>query len=338
MNRHSKIIAALLTAVFALSLCTVPAYAEEPDNNPGIIDQGGEQGGNEQGGGDQGGNEQGGGEQGGNEQGGGEQGGDIQGGGDSQGSSDYQGGGDIQGGGSDQGGETSQGGGDTNQGGDQGGSGYIDYNQGGGDSGYSDYNQGGGNVYGGTGNSDGDTVYYGSDGNTYSDYSEIYVGGDQVYTPPATIAPSAALYDTSNVKVDDKTLSSNDWNDIKAALSGSKTTGSSDGDDFAFIQNNASTGDNGHMIFVIGLTLVILSLIGFIYLIASAVSRRRKAPARSGSSSSGGRYRSDDDYNDGYSSTKTAKRTSRYDTADIPKVTASKTTKTSKSKGGKRYR
>lgn len=155
----------------------------------------------------------------------------------------------------------------------------------------------------------GDVVYYDSDGNTYSDYSEMYVGGDQTYTPPMSTAPSAPLYDTSKTKVDEKTLSSNDWNDIKAKLNGSNGGKTSDSGDFAFIQNNSSSGDNGHMILVLGFTLIALSVAGFIYLIASAVLRRKQTAlahaAKAAANSSGGtRYRSNSDYDDDFSDSK----------------------------------
>ena len=160
-----------------------------------------------------------------------------------------------------------------------------------------------------------DNVYYDADGNTYSDYSEVYVGGDQTYTPPASTAPSAPIYDTSKTKVDEKTLSASDWNDIKAKLGGSKNA-KSDGGDFAFIQNNTSTDDNGHLILIIGIALLVLSLFGFGYLIFSAVNRRKKtALAHAGKASanqnSGKRYRSNADYDDNFSSEKSSKKSSK---------------------------
>lgn len=161
-----------------------------------------------------------------------------------------------------------------------------------------------------------DNVYYDADGNEYSDVADVYVGGDQTYTPPASTAPSAPLYDTSKTKIDEKTLSANDWNDIKAKLSGSKTS-KSDGGDFAFIQNNTSTDDNGHLILIIGIALVALSMFGFGYLIVSKVNRRKKtAPVHaagksSGTPSNGNRYRSNSDYNDNFSSEKTTKKSSK---------------------------
>lgn len=156
-------------------------------------------------------------------------------------------------------------------------------------------------------NNNNNTVYYDENGNAYSNSEEVYVGSNQTYTPPASTAPSAPLFDTSKTKVDENTLNANDWKDIKAKLSGS-TAKASDSDgigDFAFIQNNNSTGDNGHLIFILGIALIALSLAGFIYLIVSAVRRRKQtALAHAGkaaaSSSNGNRYRANDDYADDY--------------------------------------
>ena len=162
-------------------------------------------------------------------------------------------------------------------------------------------------------------VYYDADGNTYSDYSEVYVGGDQTYTPPMSTAPSAPLFDTSKTKVDEKTLSSSDWNDIKAKLSGASGTSDDNGGDFAFIQNNDAAGDNGHLILILGFTLIALSVAGFAYLISSAVARRKKtALAHAGKSAAhsanGARYRSNADYDDdfGGSSKRKPKNGRRY--------------------------
>ena len=93
------------------------------------------------------------------------------------------------------------------------------------------------------------------------------------------------------------------------------------------------------MLLVLGIAMVILSLAGFGYLIGSGIMRRKKkaasASSRSGSHSAGApRYRSDNDYDDGYKSASkqkpvSDKKASRFDTAKIPKT---------KSKGGKRYK
>ena len=186
-----------------------------------------------------------------------------------------------------------------------------------------------------------DSVYYDADGNEYSDYSDVYVGGDQTYTPPASTAPSAPIYDTSKTKVDETTLSDSDWKDIKAKLGGSSSKNSDDGD-FGFIQNNTSTDDNGHLILIIGIALLALSACGFGYLVFSAVNRRKKTALAhagksgqtaqtakssgksSGSHSSGKRYRSNSDYNDNFSSDNSAK--------------ASQKNSSGKSKNAKRYK
>ena len=187
-------------------------------------------------------------------------------------------------------------------------------------------------------NSSGNDVYYDSNGNEYSDQSEVYVGGGQSYEPPVSTAPSAPLIKTQD-NIDVNELSKNDWNDIKASLEkANKNGGVSDSDDFSFIQKNTAQADNGHMLLVLGIAMVILSLAGFGYLIGSGVMRRKKkaaAASKSGSHAAGApRYRSDSDYDDGYRAASkqkpvSDKKASRFDTAKIPKT---------KSKGGKRYK
>ncbi len=158
-----------------------------------------------------------------------------------------------------------------------------------------------------------------------------YVGGGQSYVAPVSTAPSVPLID-ANENIDVNELSSNDWKDISANLK--NASNSSDGDDFSFIQNNNSSGDNGYWLLIIGVVLVLLSLAGITYFFVSGASLRKKlasagAPAHSGSYQS--RYRASDDYDDGYrvsrkEEKKKAKRSSRYDTAEVnlPKKNNSK--------------
>lgn len=195
--------------------------------------------------------------------------------------------------------------------------------QGGGyDPGYVDPGNGGND--GNNNNNNNNDIYYGNDGRAYSNPGDVYVGGDQTYTPPSNLpATTAALYDTSKSKVDENTLSSNDWNDIKSKLTGTNTASNSDDGDFTFIQKNADIADNGHWMLILGFALIILSIIGFVYLIYSAVQRRKStAPVQAKASSESGnlRYRSKDDYND------------QFDTEGKSEA------KSSKPKNGKRYK
>ena len=221
--------------------------------------------------------------------------------------------------------------------GDGGGSGSGGSGGGSSDSGSGSGSSGGGSSDSGSGggNNDSSSVYYDSDGNQHANQSDVYVGGGQSYAPPVSTAPSVGLVKTEK-NIDVNELSKNDWNDIKASLQKASKGGSaSDGDDFSFIQKNTAKEDNGHMVLVLGLALVILSVAGFSYLIISAVMRRKKIKA-GGVSSSGAHsvgsshYRADNDYDDGYKAS--SKKASKFDTADIPNV------KATKSKGGKRYR
>ena len=149
------------------------------------------------------------------------------------------------------------------------------------------------------GSSNGNGSYYDSEGNAVSNPQEIYVGGGQSYVPPKNIAPSAALYDTDSKKIDDKELSKNDWGDIAANLKNAGKNGdNAGGGDFSFIQNNTAKEDNGHWMLFAGAACLALSLAGFIYLIASAVSRRKKF--RTETSGADPQNFSSDDYGDGY--------------------------------------
>ncbi len=148
-------------------------------------------------------------------------------------------------------------------------------------------------------NNNNNSNYYDGDGNAVSNPQEIYVGGGQSYVPPKSIAPSAALYDTDSKKIDDKELSKNDWGDIAANLKNAGKNGdNAGGGDFSFIQNNTAKEDNGHWMLFAGAACLALSLAGFIYLIASAVSRRKKF--RTETSGADPQNFSSDDYGDGY--------------------------------------
>ena len=117
----------------------------------------------------------------------------------------------------------------------------------------------------------------------YSNFNDVYVGGNQTYTVPASVpSTAAALYDTSKTKVDEKTLTSSDWNDIARKLkepSGNQS--GSKGGDFAFIQNNNESADNGHWMLLVGFSLISVSLIGFVTLIVRASKRKKAAVANS---------------------------------------------------------
>lgn len=164
-----------------------------------------------------------------------------------------------------------------------------------------------------------DPTYAEPDNNNYIDYNDSqssYSDNEQSYVGDES-ASAVPLYDVKN-NIDDTELSSSDWKDIAANLSNASNL-NSDSDDFSFIQKNTSKGDNGYMILILGILCLLLSASGIIYLIASSVVRRKKLAA--GYSSSGGRYCSNDDYNDGYSSSKKEQkrinRSRKFDTADV---------------------
>ena len=270
MSRRSRIITSVLTVLFAITAAgALTAYAENMDEGPGgqsgYSEEQGNQGGNDGDSGSQGGGSEGGG----SESGGGNDSGN-QGGGSESGGNDYQP--------------------QRDYGNDNDYSGDSD-NDSDSDSDYS--NRGSNNKY--DDDDSGSDSYYDMDGNRYSNSSEIYVGGNQTYTPPVTVPETtAALYDTSSTKVDNRTLTNSDWKDIQAKLTeASNNANAKDADtgDFAFIQKNTEVEDNGHWMLILGFALIILSVIGFVILIAHAGERKR-VPAYNGSRTAP-RYRSE---------------------------------------------
>lgn len=191
-----------------------------------------------------------------------------------------------------------------------------------------------------TPNYDSSQLYYDSDNGGES--SEFYVGGGQSYVPPLSTAPSAALYD-SDSKIDDSVLSNNDWKDIAANLSNASDSGDGS-DDFSFIKNNDSMGDNGDWMLYAGIACLALSAAGIAYFIISTVNRHKKVPSGNGKqyayAGSGGRYRSGSDYGDGFreseSKQKKINKSRKFDTADVtlPKSSSGSHYKN----GGKRYK
>ena len=168
------------------------------------------------------------------------------------------------------------------------------------------YEDGGNSGSGNSGNSNSGSHngWSGYDGESdYNNSETFYVGGGQTYIPPKATAPSAALYNSDKKTIDDKELNKSDWGDIASKLKSAGTIAPSEDDgtgDFNFIQKNTAKEDNGHWIIITGVLCLLLSLAGFIYLIASAISRRRRLTAPAAGSSAQGYYRADDDYDDGY--------------------------------------
>lgn len=192
-----------------------------------------------------------------------------------------------------------------------------------------------------TNNNGGDSLYYSED-------SDYYVGGGQEwYTVPVETAPSASLYE-SDREIDDNELSDSDWNEISANLKNASLS-DSDGDDFGFIKNNSSSGDNGDWMLIVGIICLVLAAAGIAYTVISIVMARKKLgkPAyAAGGSSSASRTaarRATNDYGDGYRqstqrNSRQKSRSSKFDTADVyvPKSTGGK--RYSNSSNGKRYK
>ena len=185
------------------------------------------------------------------------------------------------------------------------------------DSSYDDGGSGSGGSGGYNSGSQSNWSSYDND-NDYNNQETFYVGGGQTYIPPKATAPSAPLINSEKKNIDDNELKKSDWGDIASRLksTGTITPAEDDGSgDFNFIQKNTAKEDNGHWIIIVGVLCLLLSVTGFIYLIASAIHRRRMLKAPSTGASQGGYYRSDSDYDDGYSGgrrEKTPKNGKRY--------------------------
>ena len=156
---------------------------------------------------------------------------------------------------------------------------------------------------------------------SYNDY-DFDTEYDVDYSADSYVAPETSPLYESDREIDDSELSKSDWDYIKANLN--NADGSDDGsDDFNFIKKNDSKGDNGDWMLFVGLACVLLSIAGIVYVIASGVIRRKKVKSGvyASASASNPRYRDDDDYGDGYRSSKSEKkkldRSRKYDTADI---------------------
>lgn len=156
---------------------------------------------------------------------------------------------------------------------------------------------------------------------SYNDY-DFDTEYDVDYSADSYVAPETSPLYESDREIDDSELSKSDWDYIKANLN--NADGSDDGsDDFNFIKKNDSKGDNGDWMLFVGLACVLLSIAGIVYVIASGVIRRKKVKSGvyASASASNPRYRDDDDYGDGYRSSKSEKkkldRSRKYDTADV---------------------
>ena len=322
MSRHSRFIAAILCVLFALtSLCTFAVFAEDIGGGGGA--DGGDPNGYSDQGGNEGGETPGGGS--GDDSGSGSGSGDDSGSGSGSGSGDDSGSGS--GSGSDSGSGSGSGGGYS---GDDSGSGSGGYSGGGSSSGSS---SGSSNYDDNDDDSDysGGSSYYDSNGNEYNSPDEVYVGGNQTYTPPAsTPSTTAALFDTSKDKVDEKTLTNSDWDTIKSKLTASNASEIKTGVvDFSDMQkSNVSSGNNGHWLLIIGIALTILSIAGFIYFIVSTSNRRKKAAsvhtgskpsASAAGAQNGGRYRESSDYDDHYDTGAKKKKPAKQAKSDKPK-------------------
>lgn len=215
------------------------------------------------------------------------------------------------------------------------------------DDGSNDYNYDDNSDYNTNDYSDQSNDYYSNDSNNnynfdsgedtdnYSDDSYDYNSDANAYAEPETQATKEPDYYESDGKVDESELSDSDWEAIAQSLSNDNN--SSGGDDFNFIKNNTSSGDNGLWMLILGAILVILAILGITYVIISSLNKKNKyayagAPNQR-TTSANAKPRPRNDYGDGYTkSKKQPKLISKRrieDTADI---------KLPRNSGGNRYK
>lgn len=151
-----------------------------------------------------------------------------------------------------------------------------------------------------------------NDDNTYSTQNQNSSSYQNSATTP--LLPKSG-------EIDNTEMDPNDWN---FALDNTDTNG----DTFDFIKSNKSTSDNGKWMLHVGISLILLSAVGFLYLIISQFANKKKTNLAKASSHekspSKGRFKNINSTNSSNYKNHTAPRNPRkninkYDTMDIPK-------------------
>lgn len=170
-----------------------------------------------------------------------------------------------------------------------------------------------------------DAPIYSSSGTNYSSYDSDYYSSKSSALSSPTKAPTAAVYDVDDRKVDTNTLRKKDWEKIAEKL---KNADADDGDvdDFGFIKDSDDNFDNGAWMLYLGITLLSSGVIIIIVMIIFAVRKKktlgskhsknddRKNPPRGGSRS--GPTRGGSRASKSQSSRQVKKR-SKYDTDEV---------------------
>ena len=170
---------------------------------------------------------------------------------------------------------------------------------------------------------DENTVFYDGDGNEYSSPSDVYVGGDQTYTPPVSIpSTTVAPKDVSKSSVGEPTMNDSDWENIRASFGnqGKQSDGKSSSTSFKQIKDNNLNGSGlnfNDWARICGIALLVLGLACMIYTIVSfTMARKRTGAARANKAAvpvNNTRYRDKDDYSDNYNTgSKKGKNGKRY--------------------------
>ncbi len=151
--------------------------------------------------------------------------------------------------------------------------------------------------------------YNNKSSNSYNTQSRSTTSSQNSYTTP--LLPKSG-------EVDNTEMDPNDWDFVLDNVN-------NNGDTFDFIKNNNSSSDNGKWMLHVGISMILLSSIGFLYLIISYFANKKKTNLarsvqikNSKASPSKGRFQNINT-NNYKADNKQTRRTSKYDTADVPK-------------------
>ena len=114
-----------------------------------------------------------------------------------------------------------------------------------------------------------------SNTSTYSSNNSSYYSSKSSALSSPTKAPTAAVYDVEDRKVDTNTLKKKDWDKIAERLKNADVSDDGAGD-FDFIKKNDGNGDNGAWILYTGIALEVVGVAIIIALIVLAAKKRKK--------------------------------------------------------------
>ena len=119
--------------------------------------------------------------------------------------------------------------------------------------------------------------YYSSSSTySYSSNDSSYYSSKSSALSSPTKAPTAAVYDVEDRKIDTDTLKKKDWDKIAEKLKNANSNDDGSAGDFDFIQKDDGSGDNGDWILYAGIAFEAVGIAIVITLIVLAVRRKKK--------------------------------------------------------------